>query len=218
MSDINLNWLIDNFSNKHAVIYDIGCADIMTDANQFKELVSNSIVYAFECAEHWKMYNTLMADKLGIHYYHIAMAGHNDGVTFYPSEKNHEQDWPWSGSIFTPDDHLVNAGLTFGETYSVPSITLTEFCKDHPVPNFIHIDAQGAEYTIFKDMQIRPDVIWAEISAFHLYDTNVTYKQFDEMMKSHGYSQEYLSDQDALYILTPSNFTSYPDSTKYSHE
>lgn len=151
-----------------------------------------------------KIHNTLMAEKLGIHYYHIAMADHTNGVTFYPSIKNGNEDWPWSGSIFTP---TVN--LTFGNAYTVPSTTLTEFCKEHPAPNFIHIDAQGAEYAIFKDMQIRPDVIWTEISAFHLYETNVTYKQFNEMMISRGYSQEYLSEEDALYIYNPSSFTPY---------
>ena len=207
MSDINLQWLADNFSD-NIVIYDIGCGNL-TDAQAFKLLFSQAEVYAFECSHYWKELNTLHASQSAIHYHHIAIADHCNGVTFYPSDKMRGRDWPWSGSVYAPGSHLVNNGLTFGEAYTVPSTTLTEFCKEHPAPNFIHIDAQGAEYSIFKDMEVYPEAIWAEISAFHLYDTSITYEQFNDMMLSKGYIQKYIDNNDALYVHGDTNFTDY---------
>jgi FkbM family methyltransferase len=209
MSDINSQWLVDNFADRNIVIYDIGCAAVFGDSQSFKLLFPNAEVYAFECSQHWKEQNTLYASENGIHYHHIAIADHCYGVTFYPSATNRGREWPWSGSIYAPNINLFNGGLTFGEAYTVPSITLNEFCKEHPVPNFIHIDAQGAEYSIFKDMEICPEVIWAEISAFQLYDTNVTYEQFNDMMLSKGYIQKYRDHTDALYVHNDTNFTDY---------
>jgi FkbM family methyltransferase len=209
MSDINLQWLTDNFSNRPIVIYDIGCADIVGDSQSFKLTFPQAEIYAFECSHYWKEHNTLHASNMGIHYHHIAIADHCNGVTFYPSDKNYEQEWPWSGSIYSPDSNLVNVGLTFGEAYTVPSTTLNEFCKEHPTPNFIHIDAQGAEYSIFKDMEVYPEAIWAEIGAFHLYDTSITCEQFNDMMLSKGYIQKYIDHNDALYVYNDTNFTEY---------
>lgn len=208
MSDISLKWLIDNFSTKPCIIFDIGCADINGDAATFNRL-PNSRVYAFECSHSWKDHNERYAEQLDIEYFHIAIADHNNGVLFYPSDKNQEQDWPWSGSICKPTEYLSSVGLTWRETYTVPSITLNDFCDTHDVvPDFIHIDAQGAEYSIFKDMSIRPSAIWTEISAFNIYDTKTSYQEFNDMMLSYGYKQEYSDNHDALYVLE--NFTPYP--------
>lgn len=213
MSDINLQWLVDNFSNRDIVIFDIGCADVSGDSKLFKTLLPNAEVYAFECSETWREHNILHAEQANIHYFHVAMSDNTEGVTFYPSANYQEQTWPWSGSIYKPSDYLDSVGLKFGEAYTVPSITLNQFCSEHNVtPNFIHIDAQGAEYNIFKDMQIRPEAIWAEISEFHLYDTGVTYNEFNQMMLNYGYQQKYLDTHDTLYVLDTVNFTEYPQS------
>jgi FkbM family methyltransferase len=212
MSDIKLKWLADNFSTEPCVIFDIGCADVTGDAATFSQLL-NSRVYAFECSHSWKEHNELYAKQLGIEYFHVAIADHNDGVVFHPSDKNQEQEWPWSGSIYKPTEYLSSTGLTWKETYTVPSITLNDFCATHNVvPDFIHIDAQGAEYSIFKDMKICPKVIWAEISAFEIYETETSYQEFNDMMLSYGYNQEYSDNHDALYVLDSLNFTSYIDS------
>lgn len=208
MSDINLQWLADNFADRNIVIYDIGCGQ-QGDSHAFKSLFPHAAVYAFECSQYWKEQNISYASENGIHYHHIAIADHCNGVTFYPSATYRGQEWPWSGSIYAPNIDPLKGGLTFGEAYTVPSTTLNEFCKEHPAPNFIHIDAQGAEYSIFKDMEICPEVIWAEIGAFQLYDTNVTYEQFNDMMLSKGYIQKYINHNDALYVHCDTNFTDY---------
>lgn len=211
MSDINLQWLVDNLSNRDVTIFDIGCADVGGDAYTFKALFPNAEVYAFECGEYWRDHNTMLAEQGNIHYFHIAMADHTNGVTFYPSEKNNEeQSWPWSGSIYQPSDYLKSVGLLFGEGYTVPSTTLNLFCTEHNVvPTFIHIDAQGAEYSIFKDMTIRPEIIWAEISEFHTYETGTTYDNFNNLLIDLGYDQKYMDNHDALYVRNDLKFTDY---------
>lgn len=210
MSGINYNWLVENFPDK-GVVFDIGCADLGGDSSAFKRLLPNSQVYSFECSQYWKEHNERLAIEFGINYFHIAMADHSNGVSFHPSIKNHEDNvWPWSGSIYQPGEYLDSIGLKFSEAYTVPSTTLNEFCTKYDViPDFIHIDAQGAEYSIFKDMVIRPKAIWAEISEFHLYDTKVTYDDFNNMMLSYGYEQKYLDNHDTLYVLSNLNFTEY---------
>lgn len=209
MSDINLQWLLENFTDP--VIFDIGCADIGGDSAMFRMYFPQGKIYAFECSQYWKEHNEKLASQLGIKYFHLAMADHSNGVTFHPSVKNHEDTtWPWSGSIYQPGDYLDSIGLKFDEGYTVPSTTLNEFCTKYEVyPDFIHIDAQGAEYSIFKDTIIRPKAIWAEISEFHLYDTKVTYDEFNDMMLSHGYIQKYLDNHDSLYVHNDVNFTDY---------
>lgn len=210
MSDLNLQWLIDNFANRNSVIFDVGCADISGDSKLFKLLLPDCEIYSFECSNSWKEHNEYHAQINGLHYFHVAISDNDQGVTFYPSDKNNEKDWPWSGSIHKPGEYLDSIGLTFAEAYTVPSITLNQFCNEHNVvPNFIHIDAQGAEYNIFKNMEIRPEAIWAEISEFHLYDTGVTYDDFNNMMLGYGYQQKYLNNYDALYVLETANLSEY---------
>jgi FkbM family methyltransferase len=211
MSNINLQWIVDNFSKTSAVIYDIGCADLCGDSAAFKSVLPDATIHAFECAEVWRQHNQSYAPILNLNYHHIAVSDNCDGVVFYPSIKNKDQQWPWSGSIYYPNDYLSSVGLKFGEGYFVPSTTLTEFCKNNTTPDFIHIDAQGAEYAIFKNMTIKPKAIWAEISEFHLYDTAVTYPQFNEMMLNYGYIQKYLDNHDTLYVRDDINLTEYID-------
>lgn len=209
MSNFNYSWLTENLSD-NSILFDIGCADLGGDSRMFKLYFPNGKVYAFECSKYWEEHNKQLAVELGINYYHMAMADHNNGVSFYPSDTNHDHTWPWSGSIYQPGEYLDSIGLKFSEPYTVPSTTLNKFCSDNNVvPDFIHIDAQGAEYSIFKDMTIRPKCIWTEISEFHLYDTNTTYDMFNNMIINYGYEQKYLDNHDSLYVLNDLNFSEY---------
>ena len=52
---------------------------------------------------------------------------------------------PWKGPAHFPER------WTWGETYKIKSKTLNTICNEYDViPDFIHVDAQGAEYNIFK--------------------------------------------------------------------
>jgi FkbM family methyltransferase len=209
MSEINKQWLAENFP-KNCNIFDIGCAD-MGDTMRFKELMPNNRFYAFECSQAWLTNNLRYAKEYGINYFHIAMSDHCNGVQFYPSENWKGKDWNWSGTTFKPG---IQEGMQWGEPYSVESTTLNEFCKTHcVVPDFIHIDVEAGEYAVLNNMEptFRPKAIWAEICILSLHDSKVDYHKFNDMMLGQGYTQVYISGQDALYVRNDVNLTSYPE-------
>ncbi len=202
MTDINLSWLSENFTSP-ITVFDIGCADLADTIKLKQALPLESVFYAFDCAEIWKERNIITAKEHGINYFHLALSDNMDEVTFYPSERNYDEDWPWSGSIYSPGEHHQTNGLKWGELYYVKSTTLENFCDEYGVePSFIHIDVQGAEYAVFKNLgNTRPIGIWAEISEFQSYNTNATYNEFHDLMLGYGYRQEFRNNQDALYVL-----------------
>jgi FkbM family methyltransferase len=209
MSNINLEWLSKNLSTD-SVIFDIGCAN-MSDSISIKQYIPEGKYYAFECAETWKERNLLTSEKYDIKYFHMAMSDINGSLTFYPSSILDGEEWPWSGSVCEPGPNLLNERWEWGEGYTVPSITLDTFCLTENVnPDFVHIDVQGAEYKVFSKLgDIRPSVIWAEISEFHMYKTGTTYTEFKRLMESLNYTEQYKDNYDALYVLNGINVTEY---------
>ena len=210
MSNLNLNWIKENFQDKNIVVFDIGCAN-MGDTLRMKESLPHAIFYAFECAEVWRESNSKKAPAHEINYFHLALSDVDGTQTFYPSNIFQGEKWPWSGSVCKPGEYLQNDTWEWGEGYTVPSTTLETFCNDHNIiPNFIHIDVQGAEYKVFSKLgTIRPKCIWAETSEFHNYETGVDYETFHNLMVNYGYQQIYKDDWDSLYILKNLKFTDY---------
>ena len=201
MSNLNLSWLANNLKHD-AIIFDIGAADLY-DTRSIKKCLQSATIYAFECANTWEKQNKQVADEHGINYYHIAISDTIGTLTFYPSSVLDGQNWPWSGSVCEPGPNLLNERWKWGDGYSVPSTTLENFCAEHNVsPDFIHIDVQGAEYKVFSTIgNLRPSIVWAEISEFHMYKTGTTYEEFRTQMESLGYTEKFKDNCDALYIL-----------------
>lgn len=211
MSNINLNWLTNNISNPSPIIFDIGAADL-TDSITFKNIMPSAELYAFECAEYWKPQNLLRSEQHNINYFHMAISDVSGFDTFYPSETLKDQKWPWSGSTCKPTHHLLTNDWVWGDQYTVPCITLNDFCEtNNIIPDFIHIDAQGAEYKIFKHLkkEYKPRIIWSEISEFGHYDTKVTYNLFCNMMRELGYIEYCKDGPDSLFIISGEHFTEY---------
>lgn len=211
MSNINLNWLKNNINITHPIIFDIGCAN-MHDSIMFKKHIENSSVYAFECADLWKEQNLIKAKENNINYFHTAISGNDTTAVFYPSGTLKSEFWPWSGSIFPPAQPLLTEEWKWKSSYTVDCISLNTFCENYNIkPDFIHIDVQGAEYDIFKNLkhEYRPGIIWAEISSFQLYHTGVSYYDFYEMMHSLGYNEIYKDTDDGLYVMNNSDCTPY---------
>ena len=150
MSDLNINWVLENFGDKKMNVFDIGCAHVDGDAAMFKKLLPSATVYAFECAEVWKEHNIKAAELRGINYFHMALSDKNDTITFHPSASYNGEQWPYSGSICEPKLTVLPSGtFVWGEPYIVESIKLATFCDTHNVtPDIIHIDVQGAEYKV----------------------------------------------------------------------
>ena len=210
MSNLNLNWIKENFQNTNIVVFDIGCAN-MGDTIKMKAAISHGVFYAFECAEVWHESNLKKALVHKINYYHLALSDIDGIEIFYPSNVFQGNALPWSGSVCKPSEYLQSDDWKWGDGYTVPSTTLETFCKDHNVvPDFIHIDVQGAEYKVFSKLgNIRPRCIWAETSEFHNYETGVDYETFHSLMVNYGYQQIYKDHWDSLYILNNLKFTDY---------
>ena len=209
MSNLNLNWLAKNLKT-NAVVFDIGAADL-NDTRRIKAELSSATFYAFECASSWEQQNKQTAVEHGINYYHMAMSDTVGTLTFYPSAVLDGQEWPWSGSVCKPGPNLLNERWKWGNGYTVPSTTLEAFCTEHKLsPDFVHIDVQGAEYKVFSTIgSVRPSIVWAEISEFHMYKTGTTYDNFKALMESLGYIERFKDSCDALYTLHNFNITEY---------
>lgn len=207
MSDLNFNWIVENFKEKDFIFFDIGSAKFL-NAAIVKQKIPSASCYSFECSDQWLKENASAACNEGVYYFHCAVSD-NDGIeTFYPSNSLNGQYWPWSGSTCRP---LVEKGFEWGTPYTVNSIRLETFCDRFNVtPDFIHIDVQGGEYKVFSGIgKYRPKCVWAEVSEFeHLYNTGVTAAMFDELMYSLGYIKHYEYQCDALYCLA--DFTPTP--------
>jgi hypothetical protein len=56
----------------------------------------------------------------------------------------------------------------------------------------------------------RPLCIWAELNEFeNCYETNIKYKDFNELMVSLGYVKHYSNGLDELYVLSNIVVTPY---------
>jgi FkbM family methyltransferase len=207
---VNINWLKENL-NEPCVIFDIGCAN-MNDTIRYKNVFQNSTFYAFECNNKWKSQNLITAKENNINYFHAAVSSDDKRITFYPSDSLNGVDWPLSGSIFSPKNDVLTENWKWERPYTVNAISLNTFCKLHNIcPDFIHIDAQGAEYSIFENLKeiYKPKIIWAEISAFSQYATSVTYEDFSLMMRQKGYVEIYKDYDDGLYVMNNNECTPY---------
>ena len=208
MSEINLNWLQENFTDNQSVIFDIGCAD-MHDTITFRNILPNATCYAFECNKDWELDNIAKAKEHNINYHHMAITNHDGVETFYPSEKLRNEQWPWSGSTCKPKD---NTEFEWGTSYVVSANRLDTFCDTHNIsPTLIHIDVQGAEHRVLSCLgKHRPLAIWAEICEFEsVYNTGVTYNDFIQLMMGYGYKIAYKHDWDNLFVLAESSLTKY---------
>ena len=196
MSDINVNWLIENFGGTLMTVFDIGCADITGDSKMFKTSLPNATVYAFECAEIYREQNLQWAAELGIKYFHCAMSDENGTSTYYPSDMFDGKPHPYSGSVCKPIKTEVLTGVSetkvfiWGEPYTVETIRIDTFCNTHNVtPDFIHIDVQGAELKVLSNLgKYRPKAIWTEVNEFeNCYETNTTHLAFKQMLNEFGF-------------------------------
>jgi FkbM family methyltransferase len=213
MSDLNTKWVLENFGDRHINFFDIGASHVSADAMFFKTVLSNATIYAFECAEIYREHNFQFSGWHDIKYFHCAFSDHDGIDTYYPSDTFNGLVHPYSGSICKPTTTTVSSGeFVWGDPYTVESIRLDTFCNKHNVsPDIIHIDVQGAEYKVLSSMgNYRPLCIWAEVNEFeNCYETNIKYKDFNELMTTLGYTKYHSSGLDELYVLNNLTVTPY---------
>lgn len=210
MSDLNLQWLADNFSNQQTIIFDIGCADMNGDTARIRQMLPHAKIHAFECEERWFKINSEAAKHHNIVYHHLAVSDRPGQELFWPSLLFNGEPWGYSGNLAEVENNTGSDVLVWGEPYFVKTTSLNSFCTEHNiVPNFIHIDAEGSEYKIFAnlDTKIRPKAIWSEITEYHD-------NKFDSLLHSYGYNKVYTDGNDAMYVLGNSDLSNYVSLTK----
>ena len=128
--------------------------------------------------------------------FNICKSGGASSILPFRSEEELIKTW----SIYRTDIHYS------GISYEVETIRLDTFIESNNLNNtiidFIHIDAQGAEYKILSNMgDLRPDCIFAETCEYSIYDGAGSLDLLDNLMFSMGYKIEQRLPYDTFYVL-----------------
>jgi FkbM family methyltransferase len=212
MSYLNLGWVNKNFNQENFTFLDIGAADLDVSF-RLRQVMPDAKIYAIEAADHWHDANVKRAAENNINYFKYAVCDVDGETSFYPSLTEGENPHLFSSSIFelnpAPDNNPTKK--VYGSPYKVDSIRLETFCKKHNIiPDFIHIDVEGAEFKVFQNMGIyKPKCIWAEVVAFSHYNTGVTLENFNDLMSTLGYRAVYSTHGDTLYCQIGANIAPY---------
>jgi FkbM family methyltransferase len=208
MSELNLNWLEENFKNKEIVVFDIGSANLH-DTVRIKQVLPDAKFYSFECNKVWEKGNYNTALNCGIYHFQCAVTDKEGEETFYPSDTLKGEPWHYSGSVCPP---VETSDFEWGEPYTVRTVRLDTFCERFGIsPTFIHIDVQGAEYKVLSCLgKYRPIAIWAEICEFeNVYETGTTYQKFKDLMEELGYVSVCRHNGDELFVFHSIQLTPY---------
>jgi FkbM family methyltransferase len=204
--------LVKNFfgDQKNLVIFDIGACNF-EESVIFKNKFPSSTVYAFEPDINNIQKYAHFAEENGIIVTPVALSNETGETIFYPSETLNGESWRMSGSILRPivventSEGLYNPGLIYNmEGYKVQTMRLDFFCEQKSISNidFIHIDVQGAEMKVLSCLgNFKPRLIYAETTAFHIYETNITSEIFINFMYGLGYDVLYQLEYDTVFYL-----------------
>ncbi len=206
MTDLNLEWLEQNFKNKSAIIYNVGCAQLSDDSLRMQTCLPDSTIFSFECSDHWKLINETESKYYNLHYLHCAVSN-NVGEKLFSYKKTNTEFHAYSGTLSLDSDD--------GD-YSkrVACITIDEFCKSHQRPNILHIDAEYDEYNILcgiSDCNL-PEIVWLENNDFY-NDANskltVSYYDLCDFLKLRGYDLIISARHDSLFVKRGHKTTPY---------
>jgi FkbM family methyltransferase len=215
MSDLNLQWLEENFSHKPVAFFNIGCADITDDTFRFTVALPKATVYSFECSNNWKQSNIDKSKVFGFHYCHKAVSYYDGQGIFYSGAPSIDFFWQYRGRLIDPQ---VQKDQRPWQQETVDVITLNTFCTDHNIkPDFLHIDTEGEEYNILKnlDEKFYPDAIWLEYWKRYHDDVNkrVDFQTLHQLLIDRNYKKIY-QKSDVLYVKNDCNLSTY---TEYQH-
>jgi len=194
-------------------IVDLGAADLTHSVRFRDKFGSRASIYAIEPDRNYEAKNYHNAKSFQIDFTPALISGEDrEAVRFYPSTTYERYTgsktlWAGSGSIYKPNKEFIDRTyptLEFDEEgYEVKSYSWDTFVESRRIESvdYLHIDSQGAEYEIIKNMtKVFPDFIFAEISDFETYHTGVKLEDFDLMMFDKGYVLVATDEANALYI------------------
>lgn len=216
MSDLNLEWVQENFTDHDMVLLNIGSADISDDSLRFSIALPYAKIYSFECSDHWKKSNFEKAIQYNLNYEHKAVSYFDGITTFFEGLHTANDDWQYRGRIADPALHQDTRNWSNGQT--VETISLNSWCKQkNIVPTFLHIDAELEEYNILKNLKDEycPDGIWLEYQdSYRDQDqTFVDFSVLDKLLHDKNYIRIY-KGLDVLYVKGTKTVTNY---IKYKH-
>jgi FkbM family methyltransferase len=216
MSDLNLCWLQENFLDDPMILFNIGCADITDDTFRFSVALPNARVHSFECSDIWKESNLQKSLQFGFDYHHKAVSYYDGTATFY-CDQPHNDFWQYRGRLIDPA--LQNDQGPWGKE-TVEVISLNRFCRGNNLrPNFLHIDVEGEEYNILKnlDEELFPEAIWLEY--WHRYHDGiggtVDFEVLDSFLQHRGY-RNLFQKNDVLYVKNTMAVTPYNEYQHYT--
>lgn len=201
MSDLNCEWLVENFGGRNAVIFDIGCADL-ADSIRFRRFLPDARIYSFEPSPVHQKNNRTLAEEYDIFYHDMAISNRSGTAVFYPGNIDHEPMGLYTGTLVYRQNEPPTKWLS---PVSVRTITYDDFCDQNNIkPDFVHIDVEGAEPDIFSVMSDKwsPSAIWAETSL----------KQpglLETVLVSKGYHIAFEDAFDSLFVRRPQDFSPY---------
>lgn len=220
MSDLNLEWVEENFSGDKMIFFNIGCADITDDTFRFTIALPKATVYSFECSHIWKESNAKKSKLFGFNYEHRAVSYYDGKANFYSGSftASHIEDpWQYRGRLIDP--RIQNDSRNWQQE-DVEVITLNTFCHDKKIiPDFLHIDAESEEYNILRnlDENFLPKAIWLEHwPEYHdgIGDT-VSFDILDKFLVTKGYKKLF-QGADALYVRKDQKVTKYKEYLHYT--
>jgi FkbM family methyltransferase len=199
-------------ANQDISIVDLGAADL-AHSIFFRKMFKNAKIYAIEPDRDNIEKCVSLAQEHGIVFSSFAISKEAGTKTFYPSlSYGNNNNWGYSGSIFKPVVNGKGNESAFYKTlkfdmsgYDVECVSFDSFCDIHMIEevDFLHMDAQGAEYDIISGIEkVFPRHIWAETNAFGEYETGVSLKEFDNLMLQKGYKKIERTANDTLYSFS----------------
>lgn len=215
MSNINLQWVQENFKNQPCVIFNIGCADLADDSLRFKISIPNSDVYSFDCAEHCKLTNLEKSKSYNLHYEHVGISYFDGQSTFYNKQSNTDKLCQYAGMLSNAALFEESWDAEFWKTKTVNVMSLNTFCQKNKVkPDFLHMDVEGEEYNVLKNLkkEFWPKIIWLEYwDTYRDHDQDrVPYSVLDKMLQDRHYDLLHKKD-DVLYVRKDFKTTNYTD-------